>query len=361
MNKLSSIAFFSGISVLAVCIAASAVEISGVIEGSRKWTAEESPYILTGDILIPEKARLSIGPGTKIIAGKQQKPVKGIEQADRLDSFTVAIHVKGVLLCTGRPDERISFSGDTAGTGQCSWYGIILDGTASDQSRLTFTDISGSCNGLSVRKGAPQVHHCIFEKNNIGIIASDASRIKIANCVIAGNSTAGIRVTMANPVVYSSIIMNNGINGLWSDGASHITFENNLVFRNFGENFSGCDPELGILTRVNENKDSVDAFHNLYEDPVFIATEAESLAMERDSRLPPRKSQVKDTAVAKALAGSVSDTLPFTRTPVVSARYKPSRYSPCINAGFKSKDFNDLDKSRNDIGIYGGPEFYNIE
>jgi hypothetical protein len=363
MNRcIQSICIAATIFCAAALTAEAATEKRGVIDTDERWTADKSPYMLTDDVLVTKKARLYIGPGVTILAGRPHSYEQGIRQIDQLDSFTVAIRVEGTITCAGRRENRITFAGSRGDSIQCEWYGLVLDGVLGDESEIAFVDIAGSCNGLYVRKGSPIVHHCIFEYNNIGITISDASRIKIVNCAIAFNVTAGVRITMANPVMYNNLIVSNRLNGVWSDGASQITFENNLVFGNTAGDLSGCDPDLGMKVKINEKKDSVDAKGNLFRNPVFYGTEAESLAMEHDNKISPRKSRVKDTVLAKSLYGSVADSLPFAR-PAANAfiRYKLSGYSPCVNAGMKGKAFNDVDGSRNDIGVYGGPEFYQIE
>jgi len=339
-----------------------ATEVRGVIEVNERWVVEKSPYLMTDDVLVAKQARLYIGPGVTVLVDRPHSFDPRIKQLDHLDSFTVALRVEGVLTCAGRRESRISFAGKNGNPSQCEWYGVVLDGVLSGESEVAFTDIAGSCNGLMVRKGSPLVHHCVFEYNNIGMTITEGSRVKVLNCAIAYNATCGIRISLANPKIYNNLIVFNRQNGVWSDGVSQMTFENNCVFGHPAGNLAGCDPELGILVKKNEKKDSTDAHENLFKDPIFVGTPAESLSMERDNRIPPRKSQVTDTALAQVLYGTVIDSLPFVRPAATAAlRYKLSPYSPCIDAGKKGKAYLDADGSRNDIGMHGGPEFYLVE
>jgi hypothetical protein len=291
--------------------------------------------------------------------GKPHAYDSGIVQLDQLDSFTVSVRVEGVLICAGRPDSRITFAPQYGLGPQCEWYGVVLDGVVGDEAELAFTDITGSCHGLYVRTGAPVVHHSVFEYNNVGATLIRDARPKFINCVIAYNLTSGLRISRANPEIFNNLIVFNRLNGMWCDGVSHVTFENNCVFGNADSDLSGCDPLLGVLTKVNNRGDSVDAWYNLYRDPVFAGTRAESLAVQQDPSIAPSRSQVADTAMAKVLYGAVSDTLPFQRPSSSSARrFKLSPLSPCVDAGRKGKLYNDADGTRNDIGLYGGPEFY---
>ncbi len=354
----------------AMCLALTLVahtetEKRGVIEHDERWTADESPYILSDDILVTKDARLYIAPGVTVFVGKPHSFIPRIKQLDRLDSFTVSIRVQGTLTCAGRRDNRITIVGQYTDSAQCDWYGLVLEGVLADEAEIGFCDIASACQGIKIMKGSPVVHHSVFEYNNVGIWLCEGSGARILNCVIAHNFATGIRVEKANPIFQNNLIVFNLINGLWSDGVSHVTLEYNCVFGNPDGNLEGCDPELGVLTKVNKHKkskDSTDQAYNLCQDPVFAGTTAESLAVEHDTELPSRKSQVRDTALAGVLYGSLPDTIPFRRpTAAAALRYVLSKYSPCVDAGKPGRTYDDPDGSRNDMGIHGGPEFFQLE
>ncbi|MCI0472625.1 MAG: right-handed parallel beta-helix repeat-containing protein, partial [Ignavibacteria bacterium] len=247
----------------------SATDKCGVISKNERWTVENSPYIISDDLLIAENARVIITPGVEILIGKPVSFIPGIPQIDRLDSFAVSIKVNGALKCVGRADSRIIFSSQYASLEQCQWYGIILNTERSNEIEIAYTDISNACNGITISRGSPIIRNCILEYNNIGTACTDESSPKIFNCIIANNFTAGILVKKANPVIWNNIIGYNKNNGIWSDRLSLVTIEYNCIFGNTDANLSGCNPELGINKRVNKNKDSTDFAHNLYTDPIF--------------------------------------------------------------------------------------------
>lgn len=334
--------------------------ISGVIEHDERWTAENGPYVINDDLLITRDTRIAVSPGTEIIIGKPMSYDPRIPQIDNLDSFTVSIRVEGVLSCVGRADNRITFTSRRSDSSQCSWYGILLDNAITSASEIAFTDICGACNGLTVKKCSALIRNCVFENNNVGLICTENSAPKIYNCVIAHNLTTGIRVYKSNPVFYNNIIAFNRNNGLWSDGISHIVIEYNCIFGNEDGDLLGCDPELGVIKRANKNKDSTDYKYNLFVSPVFKGSVAESLSVEHDISRQTDKSRLKDTTLAKVFYDSLADSAAYAyrRQTMAFRRYTLSRYSPCINAGNPKNIFTDDDNTPNDIGIWGGPEFF---
>ena len=334
-----------------------ATEKFGIISKNERWTAENSPYIISDDILISENARVTITPGVQILVGKPISFKSGIEQIDHLDSFTISIKVKGALKCVGRSENRIIFSSQPGDLKRCQWYGIILDSERGDEIEVAFCDIGNACNALTVTKGSPLIRNCIFEQNNVGIFCSGKSTAKVYNCIIAHNLTTGIRIQKANPSIVNNIIAFNKGNGIWSDNLSHVDIEYNGISDNVDGNLQGCNPELGVIKRVNKNKDSTDFAHNIYINPIFAGSPADSEAVEKDVSLQTDKSRVKDTTIAKMFHDTLTDSTATKWIARDYKRYSLSKYSPCINAGNPKKQFKDMDGSRNDMGIFGGQEF----
>lgn len=356
MNKSLSTVILT-LSILISSVAFSATEKFGIISKNERWTAENSPYIISDDILISENARVTITPGTQILVGKPISFKSGITQIDHLDSFTVSIKVKGALKCVGRSENRIIFSSQSGDLQRCRWYGLILDTKRDDQTEIAFCDIGNACNALTVKQGSILIRNCILNHNNVGIFCSGGSKAKVYNCIIAYNLTTGIRIQKANPSIVNNIIAFNKGNGIWSDNLSYAEISYNCIADNIDGNLQGCNPELGVIKRVNKNKDSTDFAHNLYLNPVFAGSPADSVAVEKDVTLQTDKSRIKDTTIAKMFHDTLRDS---TATKWIARNYKRyslSKYSPCINAGNPKKQFKDMDNSRNDMGIFGGQEF----
>jgi len=335
----------------------SATDKSGIITKNESWNVENSPYIISDDLLIAENARVTITPGVEILIGKPVSFIAGIPQADRLDSFAISIKVQGALKCVGRADNRIVFSLQYGTSEQCQWYGLVLNTERSSETEIAYTDIASACNAITVAQGSPLIRNTILEYNNVGIACTGESSPKICNCIIANNFTAGILIQKANPSILNNIIAYNKTNGIWSDNLSRVTIEYNCIFGNTDANLSGCNPELGINKKKNKNRDSTDIANNLICDPVFAGSRADSVAVEQDISLQTDKSRVKDTTLARAFNETLTDSTAIKWISRNYKRYTLSTYSPCINAGKPGKQFNDMDGSRNDIGVRGGQEF----
>jgi Right handed beta helix region len=330
-------------------------KVWGIISKDTKWTLDGSPYRVIGDILVKRNARLSIFPGVKILCSATSLKDTSIAQYDHLDSFSVAIKVEGCIECVGKKDKRIIFA-PASGDAACSWYGIILNKASDQYTDIAFTDISGAFNGITAIDCSPLVRNCVVDRNNVGVNCLSKGNARVYNCVITENFTTGVKLLSANPTFFNNIIVFNKNNGLWCDGISRVTFQFNCVWGNADGNFLECDPELGVAVK-GSGKIPVDENHNIISNPVFAGSEYDSAAVEKDLTLATDRSRIADTALARMLYKSLADSLAAKQRKGRYPRFWLSKYSPCINTGNPAREFKDLDGTRSDMGIYGGPEY----
>jgi hypothetical protein len=343
---------------MSACRVHAETRVSGILATDTKWSVENGPYVLSGDVLVAPHTRLIISPGTTIICGPVVDRNSSIVQYDHTDSFSVALKVEGSIDCVGKREKRIIFRGASTDEGNSTWYGIIFNKTRDNDAEMAYTDISGASNGVSAIDCSPLIRNCIFERNNVGLKCLAKGNIRAYNCVIVNNYTTGVLVQSANPIFYSNIIAFNRNNGVWCDDISRMTFKYNCVFGNADGNFLDCDPELGVAIKPDKkSRDILDKDQNICMNPVFAGSPEDSLAVEKDLSLPTEKSRVADTALAKILHKTLEDSIAIKKRRSSYARYWLSHYSPCINKGNPDKEFSDTDGSRNDIGIYGGPQY----
>ena len=333
-------------------------KVWGVITRDVKWTLDESPYLIIGDIDVKPRARLTIMPGVTVFCAPVTIKDGSIAQFDHLDSFKVAVKIEGSLECAGTKVKRIVFALDPKGPAGSSWYGIILNKASDQYTDLAFTDISGACNAITAVGCSPLVRRCIIERNNVGVFCGPGGNARVYNCVITGNYATGVKTQNANPVFFNNIVAFNRNNGLWCDGVSRVTFQYNCVWGNGDGDFLECDPELGAAVRAGKkDKTPKDASDNVLANPIFAGSPDDSLAVEKDLAVPTDKSRMADTSLAKVLYKSLADSMAAKKRTAVYPRFSLSKYSPCIDAGNPAGQFKDLDGTRNDMGIYGGPEF----
>ncbi|MBN1983991.1 MAG: right-handed parallel beta-helix repeat-containing protein [Chitinivibrionales bacterium] len=330
---------------------------SGVLQRNEYWTVDKSPYIITNDLLIPPLVQLVITPGVEIRIEQPTTLIPDIEQHDHRDSFTVAITILGSLKCIGKKERRITFVAEKSLSKTCNWYGIVINTTRKKDVEIAFTDITSACSAISVYNGDCLIRNCLIEFSAIGIFCTNITRPQIFNNIIAFSTVAAIQIQQANPRIVNNILYANGDLGIWSDNLSQVWVAYNCLSGNL-KNFSGCDPSLGVLVQSKKEKGPPhDESNNIFVDPIFAATTADSAAIEADIALPTDKSRIKDTIIAKVLHDTLRDSSAYKQKYFhPHKRYGLSTYSPCINAGSPEKRFKDSDGSRNDIGLFGGPE-----
>ncbi len=344
--------------VLIVCLLLPAVSekrVGGIITRDTRWNAEDGPFYLTSDLLIARNVRLTLSPGTRVIVGAPSENDTAVIQYDHVDSHTVALKIHGTFTCVGKREKRITFGPDSSITGRPAWYGIVLYQADEQFTEIANTDITGAYCAVSPRQCSPLIRNCIIEHNHIGISCTDQAAARIYNCVIIFNDAAGIRIAEANPSIVNNIITANRNNGVWCDGISKISCTFNCISGNGDGDFLECDPELGITTGKNTNGDSIDIFDNIRSNPVFAGSSADSTAQRQDISLPTEKGLIHNPIIAAVIQHG-KKAPPKTVAPL-TGRYRCAKYSPCINAGDPSGTFKDSDGSRNDMGIWGGPEF----
>jgi hypothetical protein len=332
--------------------------VGGILHGDNRWDEGSGPYIVESDILITRFAHLTIEAGTQIVIAKGKgAPAAAVPQFDALDSGCISIKVEGALVCVGTKNKRISFLPADPGEGNLGWYGIIFNKVNGKFNEVAYTDIAGAYNGLTVYKGKPLIRATVVERNNIGINCLEGGSALVYNCIIANNFAVGIRIQEADPHIANSIVAFNRNNGLWCDGPARIKFEYNCVYGNSDGNFLDCDPELGRLVRVNKRKDSIDYADNIYCDPVFSGSLADSIAFAHDLKIPTDKSKIKNVNIAFAVGESPRDSSYAQYRAKKRPRFALSRYSPCVKSGNPARRFQNGDGTRNSMGIFGGPEF----
>jgi hypothetical protein len=349
-----------GLMVIALLASALFAEkrIGGIISTDKRLSPDEGPYLIDRDILITRKGRLTVMAGTRLLIGKLLYYDDSIPQIDGYDSQMVSIKVQGIMRFLGKRSNRITISAATRNQGPCSWYGIAIQGTGEAFNEIAFTDIADACFGVTVENASPLIRNSVLEYNNIGIRCQTRGNARISNCIVANNFASGILVSGANPSITNSILAFNHNSGIWCDQTSEIDMAFNCIYGNSDGNFMDCNPDFGKLKKVNDNKDSVDFRQNIRTDPMFAGSAADSGAAVRDLNRKIDMRSVKDTALAKINIGKEKDTASASEPSRTNLnRYSLSKFSPCRNAGNPAKEYRDPDGSRNDIGIFGGPDF----
>jgi len=238
--------------ILLFCVGAKSFSQTNIKQGAvyGTWEKNNSPYLVNGDITIPNDSSLVVKPGTEIRFLGHYK-----------------FNVKGRLLALGKPDSLITFcSYDTTGfynleSVQGSWHGIRFDSTlmANDSSILSYCIIrDGKALGEKTdRLGGAlyinlfsklKIEHCLIFNNYASgyangegvIFASNGQgdydyanfNVVTRNNMIYDNWSNGLSFYFAAPIVTGNFIMNNKGYGVVFIQCQNSVFINNLVYNN---------------------------------------------------------------------------------------------------------------------------------
>ncbi|MCB0699555.1 MAG: T9SS type A sorting domain-containing protein [Chitinophagaceae bacterium] len=237
--------------------------ISGNISQNTSWTKSGSPYILSGDVIITDKATLTIEPGTIIKFNKDAQ-----------------IKLRGILKAIGTKTDSIIFTSNQVSPSKSDYIGIkpeintsvpwreqihqiemeycvfmyaatVFNTKSVFNGPYTFkncrfgyntyinTDISQyshpiyfyNClfhDNLWCLRGAGEgiynINDCWFVNNQVGAINVD----NVDRCVFIGNTYYG---TMHCDTVQNSYFINNGVGAL-ADMHDDTKFSNNELYNN---------------------------------------------------------------------------------------------------------------------------------
>jgi hypothetical protein len=154
--------------------------------------------------------------------------------------------------------------------------------------RIEYNSSAGYGGGLAIwGSGAASqsivLDHCVISHNDAvhggGIyLTGDSPALSVQNCTVVGNSGGqsggGIQCqTPSNAFrVNSTLVAFNTGGGLVNPPFTARGFSYNLFFGNAGGNLLNPQAGQGVISRVNLNGDSCDAFSNVFLDPLLADT-----------------------------------------------------------------------------------------
>jgi len=195
--------------------------LSGIMTGIL--LVEDSPYLMVGDVIVPEGDCLTIEPGVEIYARRHYEP-------DGLFS----IKVYGQILAEGTVEDTIVLASAEENPSDGDWGGILLVNCREDTSRLSFCKIYNSQYGGMKADSSINliINNNAFEYNYYSIIISNFSQATIQANRFYNNSHYSIEIKKSIADISENIIYD-------STGFSHILFwdyssgviHNNLINR----------------------------------------------------------------------------------------------------------------------------------
>jgi len=154
--------------------------VSGIISSDTTWTAADSPYIVTGSILVEEGVTLTIDPGVVV----------------KFENETY-MKIEGYLVAQGTKSNGITFTSNAALPNEGDWGGIRIRPTAGttfdgndnyiNGSVLDYVTIKYATTGLYIFNTAFLVTHSSFLNNSIAIEIRTTNHIVIKNNAFINN------------------------------------------------------------------------------------------------------------------------------------------------------------------------------
>lgn len=170
--------------------------VSGYISADTTWTSANSPYVVTGNIVVKSRVTLTIEPGVTV----------------KTDSGE-SIQVDGTLIAKGTSASKITFTKNSS-----SNWGYIL---FSDSSTDATYDAGGNYTRGSI------LEYCVVEYAG-GASVSD---------------NGAVRINSANPLINYCTIKNNSVSGIYvwslSEGTGTLKITNNTISNNSASNGGG--------------------------------------------------------------------------------------------------------------------------
>jgi PKD repeat protein len=317
-------------------------EVAGIVSGT--WKAENSPYTITDEIVIPKEASLTIEPGTTI------------------EIASGSILVNGQICAEGTNENPIIFRGE-------GFSGLKVNNTVT-ANKIAFCQFYNSDNSaLKIDNAMFEISNCVFY-GNTG--ASGAGAIQISNCpdflvekcLISGNNnqsfTGGIGVLSSIGTIRNCVLTNNAGN---ASGAiaikenSVVEVENCTIANNAGSS------QFFIHGSEILMQNSIVAFEGNLFTNISSDIEVNYCCLSSDYNGTGNITDNPDFVLATDDSELESANL--------SANWNVSENSPCIDAGNPDSEYNDVADPENpstplfpaqgtftnDIGATGGNVF----
>ena len=227
-------------------------ELGGtIISNDTTWTAANSPYLLTGNVLVEQGATLTVEPGVTVWF-----------------SDTRALQVQGGLIAQGSATQPITFtSWHVQGQQPDDWGAIAFGDTAVG---ATFDAAGNYISGSTLQ-------HATIEYAGGGSFAyavdAPGTAVYVDHCTIRHNGAGGLRVGGSENYISGNIIDGNSDSGIYN-GSSPATIRNNTISGNSGEGIHNArslvtiqDNSIsGYSTGINNSGPSTSIQSNVISD-----------------------------------------------------------------------------------------------
>jgi len=206
--------------------------VGGAIEADTTWVAGASPYVIEKEVIVRDKAVLTIEPGTEI------------------RSLGGALRIEGRLQAQGDGKRLILFD---AVEGVERWAGIRFANVKGKENLLRFIRIRKAATGIDCENASPRIEESELTENETAIAIrgafsapvvtgntllknreaavtiSDGAKPTLSGNRIQDNTAEGIVIRSASPVILHNAVTKNRGGGIAVSEAQPSLTENNLT------------------------------------------------------------------------------------------------------------------------------------
>lgn len=191
-------------------VKAESTTVSGDITTDTTWYFSESPYIVTGDVILFPGYTLAIEPGVTVLFYPNTRLI-----------------IRGILKADGTESHRITF---TCPNGR--WYGISIATELGGKATIRFANFYNASTAVYISLSNPgypvvEIYDSVFANNSIGLGGYVGSGGTLVEKCTFENNTYGI--TQADYNVYNSVFKKN-------DYGLYATERVNVYYSTFVEN-----------------------------------------------------------------------------------------------------------------------------
>jgi hypothetical protein len=209
----------------------------GGIYNNTEWTKLNSPYIITGDVVLFPDKTLTIQPGVEI----------------RFDGFYF-LEIRGTLISIGTETDRISYKSNASTRNKSDWDKLKLKTNQGAKASFEYCDFSDAetANEVDCCWGGGPIYfkNCKFENNVYAMTGYTGYEIEVDNCEFTNNTYC---VSHADKKISNSSFIGNEYGLFYTeriDVYNSVFYDNSIAINGSRGTIDGCMIEnngIGIL------------------------------------------------------------------------------------------------------------------
>ena len=117
----------------------------GSLLGNTTWNTSGSPYLLTGDITVPNTVTLTIESGVEVRFTPLTDDLSSGEDVNRIELI-----IEGMLRVKGAQSDTVTFMSNGQVPASGDWYGIVSTGSTG-KVLMDYASINHYTNGVRIK------------------------------------------------------------------------------------------------------------------------------------------------------------------------------------------------------------------